>query len=84
MDREVHVRPEPTGLEGNLMSEFNENDYVALYSYWPILLAAGIILIPIGLVSLWEISVIGGVILLTSIMGWAWEARSEPKEQEDE
>ncbi len=62
----------------------NQSEYVALYSIWPILLAAGIILIPIGIVSLWEISALGAVILLTSIMGWAWESRNEPKEQADE
>ncbi len=66
------------------MNDSNENEYVALYSFWPILLAAGIILIPIGLVSLWEISALGIVLTLTSILGWAWETRSEPKEQADE
>ncbi len=66
------------------MNDANENDFVALYSYWPILLAVGVILIPIGILSVWEISALGAVIVLTSIMGWAWEARSEPKEQADE
>ncbi len=63
--------------------DYNE-EHPQLYSMWPILVASGIILIPIGIVSLWEISALGGVILLASIMGWAWEARNEPKEQEDE
>lgn len=63
--------------------DYNE-EHVQLYSFWPILLAAGIILIPIGIVSLWEISALGGVVILTSIMGWAWEARSEPQEEQDE
>jgi hypothetical protein len=71
-------------MEGNLMKDTNENAYVALYSYWPILLAFGVILIPIGILSLWEISALGAVIVLTAVMGWAWEARSEPKEQADE
>jgi hypothetical protein len=71
-------------MDGDFMNEHNESDFVPLYSFWPILLAVGIIMIPIGIVSLWEISALGGVILLTSIMGWAWEARSEPKEQADE
>ncbi len=66
------------------MKDSNENEYVALYSFWPILLAAGIILVPIGLVSLWEISVLGILLALMSIMGWVWETRSEPKEQADE
>ena len=65
-------------------NDVNENEFVALYSYWPILLALGIVLIPIGILSLWEISALGAVIVLTAIMGWAWEARSEPKEQADE
>jgi hypothetical protein len=77
-------------MEGELMdTDYNEEN-VQLYSFWPILLAAGIILIPIGIVSLWEISALGLVIILSSIMGWAWEIRSEPEknvneeEEEDE
>ncbi len=68
-------------MEGNLM---NENEYPALYSFWPILLALGIVLIAVGIVSLWEISVLGVTLVLTSIMGWVWEARNEPKEHPDE
>ena len=71
-------------MEGEPMDvDYNEEN-VKLYSFWPILLAAGIILIPIGVVSLWEISVLGVVVMLSSIMGWAWEIRSEPKEPENE
>ena len=68
---------------GNYDVDYNE-EHVQLYSFWPILLAAGIILIPIGILSLWEISALGAGVVLTSIMGWAWEARSEPKEGDDE
>ena len=63
--------------------DYNE-EHVQLYSMWPIILAAGIILIPIGIVSLWEISALGAVVVLTAIMGWAWESRSEPTEDSDE
>jgi hypothetical protein len=71
------------GRKPNYDVDYNE-EHVQLYSFWPILLAAGIILIPIGILSLWEISAIGALIVLTSIMGWAWEARNDPKEQADE
>jgi uncharacterized membrane protein HdeD (DUF308 family) len=63
--------------------DYNE-EHVELYSMWPIVLAAGVILIPIGIVSLWEISAAGLAVVLTATMGWAWEARSEPKEDIDE
>jgi hypothetical protein len=61
--------------------DYNE-EHVQLYSYWPILLATGIILIPIGIVSVWPVSVVGSVIVLSSIMGWAWEVRTQPQEEE--
>jgi hypothetical protein len=63
--------------------DYNE-EHIELYSMWPIVLAAGVILIPIGIVSLWEISALGAAVVLTAIMGWAWEARNEPKENIDE
>lgn len=56
-----------------------------MYSFWPIVLAAGIILIPIGIVaSVWEISVLGIALVLTCVMGWAWENRGGSKEEQDE
>ncbi len=45
-------------------------------SYWPILLAVGIILMAIGIVSHLAISGIGVIILLFSIGGWAQENRN--------
>jgi hypothetical protein len=63
--------------------DYNE-EHVQLYSYWPILLAAGLILIAIGIVSYWPISSLGAVVVLSSIMGWVWEVRSQPKERDDE
>jgi hypothetical protein len=71
-------------MEGELMNvDYNEEE-VELHSFWPILLAAGIILIPIGLVSLWEISVLGLSIILGAILGWAWEIRGGPGDSENE
>ncbi len=66
-----------------MKDDYNEQ-HVQLYSYWPILLAAGIILIPIGIVSFWPISTLGAVVILSSIMGWVWEIRSQPQEDEEE
>lgn len=45
-------------------------------SFWPIVLAAGILLIAVGLVSTSIISVIGVVVVLAGIVGWTWENRS--------
>jgi hypothetical protein len=63
--------------------DYNE-EHVQLFSFWPILVAAGIILIPIGIVSVWPISVVGAVVILSSIMGWVWEVRTQPREEDDE
>jgi hypothetical protein len=60
-------------------------DLAPKYSFWPILLAVGIGLIPIGIVAyVWELSALGLVLVLTCIMGWAWENRNEPGEADNE
>jgi hypothetical protein len=71
-------------MEGELMDVDYNEEQAELYSFWPILLAAGIILVPIGIVSLWEISALGLVVILSSIMGWAWEARNEARHSDEE
>jgi hypothetical protein len=46
-------------------------------SFWPIILAGGLVLIAIGVVSSFTVSIIGILILLIAIGGWAIENRSE-------
>jgi len=46
-------------------------------SFWPIVLAGGLVLIAIGVVSSFTFSIVGIIILLTAIGGWAMENRSE-------
>ena len=46
-------------------------------SYWPIVLAGGLVLIAIGVVSSFIISLVGILVLLTAIGGWAMENRAE-------
>jgi hypothetical protein len=46
-------------------------------SFWPIVLAGGLVLIAIGVVSSFTFSIAGILILLTAIGGWAMENRAE-------
>ncbi len=46
-------------------------------SFWPIALAAGLVLIAIGTVSNFIASIIGIIVLLVSIAGWTMENRAE-------
>jgi hypothetical protein len=51
-------------------------------SFWPILLAAGVLLMAVGVVSTSIISVIGIVVVLAAIVGWTWENRSLDMDEE--
>jgi cytochrome c oxidase subunit 1 len=46
-------------------------------SFWPILLAAGLVLIAIGVISSFVVSIVGIIVLLVAIGGWAMENRAE-------
>lgn len=46
-------------------------------SYWPIVLAGGLVLIAIGSVSSFIISIVGIIVLLIAIGGWTMENRIE-------
>ena len=48
-------------------------------SFWPILLAGGLVLIAIGVISSFAISIVGIIVLLISIAGWTMENRSQEK-----
>jgi Flp pilus assembly protein TadB len=54
------------------------------YSFWPIFLAFGILLVAIGIVSAWGISILGLLLLFASIIGWVWENRVERQEEDHE
>jgi hypothetical protein len=62
----------------------NEDLNTPVYSFWPLFLAIGMILIAVGIVSVVGISVLGLLLMLASIIGWTWENRSEAKEEENE
>jgi hypothetical protein len=62
----------------------NEDLSTPVYSFWPLFLAIGVILIAIGIVSIFPITILGLLLLLTSIIGWTWENRQQPKEEENE
>lgn len=57
--------------------------HVEAPSFWPIVLAAGLALIAIGVVSSFIVSIVGVIVLLGSIAGWTMENRSE-QEHHDE
>jgi Flp pilus assembly protein TadB len=51
-------------------------------SFWPIVLAAGVLLMAVGVVGTSVISVIGVVVVLAAIVGWTWENRALDMDQE--
>jgi hypothetical protein len=53
-------------------------------SFWPIVLALGVLLTAVGLVSSGLISILGLVVLLAAIVGWALENRTEVHPHEHE
>ena len=61
----------------------NEDLNTPVYSFWPLFLAIGMVLIPIGIVSVLGISVLGLLLMVASIIGWTWENRSEAEEEEN-
>jgi cytochrome c oxidase subunit 1 len=50
-------------------------------SYWPIILAFGMMLIAAGAVSSVFVSLVGIVILLVAVVGWTWENRDAEQEE---
>jgi hypothetical protein len=52
-------------------------------SFWPIVLAGGLVLIAIGVVASFTFSIVGVLILLTAIGGWAMENRAEEEAEHE-
>lgn len=48
-----------------------------VYSYWPLFVALGAVMIAIGVVWTVVISVLGLLLLFASVIGWVWENRTE-------
>ena len=46
-------------------------------SFWPIVLAGGLVLIAFGVVSSFIVSILGVIVLLIAVGGWAMENRAE-------
>jgi hypothetical protein len=52
-------------------------------SYWPIVLAGGLVLIAIGVISSITVSMVGIIVLLTAVGGWAMENRAEEEPEHE-
>ena len=52
-------------------------------SFWPIVLAGGLVLIAIGVVSSFTFSIVGILVLLMAIGGWAMENRAEEESEHE-
>jgi hypothetical protein len=52
-------------------------------SFWPILLAGGLVLIAIGVVSSFIFSILGIIVLLIAVGGWAMENRAEEESEHE-
>jgi|WetSurMetagenome_2_1015567.scaffolds.fasta_scaffold148094_2 hypothetical protein len=61
----------------------NEDLETPTYSFWPLLLAVGILLIAVGIVWTIGITILGLVITFASIVGWVWENRIDPIPDEE-
>lgn len=59
------VEPHPTN--GGIAHRSSE------HSPWPVVLAAGVMLVAVGLLNQWLISALGGVVILAAIVGWLWQ-----------
>jgi len=53
-------------------------------SFWPIILAGGLVLIAIGVISSFTLSIVGVIVLLIAIGGWAMENRAEEEDAHHE
>ena len=62
----------------------NEDLNTPVYSFWPLFLAVGVILIAVGVVSTVAISVLGLLLTIASVIGWTWENRTEREEHPHE
>ena len=64
------------------MNQTPEHIHLPQPSFWPILLALGVVLIAIGIVSTVIISAIGALLTLASIIGWTLENRATAQAEE--
>jgi len=65
-----------------MATDENPNVHLPQPSWWPIVLALGILLIALGIVFTWIISLLGVAVLLGAIVGWTLENRVTPAHAE--
>jgi len=53
-------------------------------SYWPIVLAAGMPVVALGVIYSIPVAIVGGLIMLYAIYGWALEPATAPAIDHDE
>jgi len=56
--------PAPEGVLGPAAHE---------HSPWPILVAAGLLMVGVGVLHSWLAAVVGGAVLLVAVIGWLWQ-----------
>lgn len=87
MEQTPHIKHIPdNGMEHPPQSESRpsslpqvdavEEEHLPSPSFWPILLAFGLVLIAIGVIFSLVISVVGVALLLSSMVGWMLENRA--------
>lgn len=52
-------------------------------TYWPVVMALGIIFIAWGVVTTWIIASVGAVLFVISLAGWIGEIRNEQREESE-
>lgn len=62
----------------------NGDAVTSTYSFWPLFLATGILMVAVGIVWTWGLSLLGLLLMFTSIIGWVWENRTERDEDKNE
>ncbi len=73
LEREVGAEPGervPGTAHAAPAADIHEEHEPSEHSYWPILLAASVLLIGIGLLSTLAVSVVGAIALMVVVVGW--------------
>jgi cytochrome c oxidase subunit 1 len=65
-----------------MATDENPDIHLPQPSWWPIVLALGVLLIALGIVFTWFISLLGVGVMLGAIVGWTLENRAVPAHAE--
>lgn len=60
----------------------NPNIHLPMPSFWPILVALGVLIIALGIIFNLIISLVGIVVLMAAIIGWMLENRIDTNHEE--